>query len=366
MPARTMRCMRGTSNHRIHGCYSENDLDLRHLLKRGALLAAANWQTVAIQFVVETTFQVLLAVPILGAAVLVAVLLGGDLAELLHGSLGDIFTTIASALLSEPLALVAFVTAFAVVLIGGSVLMFVVKGGIVEVLVAANADAGPIEQHPLTIDMLRRASRFTLKRFTEGCGRLSRSYLTLGLVLMLVYAVSAGGYLTFVVYGYRAVEGRALIIGWTFVAALSAAALVAWMTVANMLYLLMQIAMAVEGIGFSDGCRATARFIRSEFRDLAGVFLVVVVLVVMATLASALAWSGVGLIAFVPLVGLAVFPLQIAALVVRGLAFEYLGLTALGAYLTLYQGYASRRGEMVSRAETDHGRGGVVGVTGAI
>jgi hypothetical protein len=42
------------------------------------------------------------------------------------------------------------------------------------------------------------------------------------------------------------------------------------------------------------------------------------------------------LIAFVPLVGLAVFPLQIAALLLRGLVFEYLGLTALGAYLTLY------------------------------
>src|SRR4030081_3553950 len=139
MPARTMRRMRNTSPHRIHGCYSENALDLKHLLKRGALLVAANWQTVVIQFVAETTFQVLLAVPIIGAAVLVAVLLGGDLTELLRGSLREIFTTFAGALLSEPLALIAFVTAFAVVLLGGSVLMFVVKGGTVEVLAAANA-----------------------------------------------------------------------------------------------------------------------------------------------------------------------------------------------------------------------------------
>ena len=53
--------MRDTSVHRIHGCYSEIDLDLKHLLKRSALLTAANWQTVVIQFVAETTFQVLLA-----------------------------------------------------------------------------------------------------------------------------------------------------------------------------------------------------------------------------------------------------------------------------------------------------------------
>ena len=342
-------------------------VDLKHLLKRGALLAAANWQTVAIQFVAETTFQVLLAVPIVGAAVLVAVLLGGDLGELLHGSLRDIFTTIASILLSEPLALIAFVTAFAVVLFGGSVLTFAVKAGTVGVLVAANSDAGPIEQHPLTIDMLRQASRFTLQRFTDSCARLFRPYLTLGLMLMVVYAVSSGGYLAFVVYGYRAVEGRALIIGWTFVAAISAALLVAWMTIVNMLYLLLQIAMAVEGVGVSQGCRAMLRFVRSEFRELAGVFLVVVALVVAATLASALAWSGVGLIAFVPLVGLAVLPLQLAALMLRGLAFAYLGLTALGAYLTLYQGYTSRRGELAGRSHVDHGRGGAVaGVTGAI
>ncbi len=109
--------------------------------------------------------------------------------------------------------------------------------------------------------------------------------------------------------------------------------------------------MAVEGVGLVAGRAAPRRgSSASEFRELAGVFLVVVVLVVAATLASALAWSGVGLIAFVPLVGLAVFPLQLAALLVRGLVFEYLGLTALGAYLTLYQGYVARRAEALGRS----------------
>jgi hypothetical protein len=56
-----------------------------------------------------------------------------------------------------------------------------------------------------------------------------------------------------------------------------------------------------------------------------------------ATLVSALAWSGLGLIAFVPLIGLAVIPLQMIALAVRGLAFAYIGLTAASAYLTLYR-----------------------------
>ena len=304
--------------------------------------------SVAMQFVAETTFQVLLAVPIIGAAILVAVLLGADLAELLQGSLRDIFTTITSMLMSEPMALVAFVTAFAVVLVGGSVLMFLVKGGTVDVLLAANEAAGPIERQPITVQTLAAAARFSLARFTRGCARLFRPYVALGFTLMVVYALSAGAYLAFVVYGYRVATGRALILGWTFLAALSTGLLVAWITIVNLLYLLVQIALAVDDFGPIDACRAVARFVYTEFREVAAVFAVVLVLVIAATFALALAWSGVGLIAFVPLVGLAVFPLQMAAFLVRGLVFEYLGLAALGAYVTLYAGHVSRRREVIS------------------
>jgi hypothetical protein len=311
-------------------------LDLKLLLKRGALLAAANWQTVAIQFAAETTFQVLLAVPIIGAAILVAVLLGADLANVLQGSLREIFTTIANALASEPVALIAFLSSFSIVLIGGSVFMFLVKGGTVDVLIAANAAAGPLEREPLTLDVLRPAAAFNLRRFQTGCSRHFRRYLALGLLLMVVYAASAAAYLAFVIMGYRAAGNRDIAIGWAFVVALAAMVLVLWITIVNFLYLLMQIAIAVEDVGLTDAGRAVARFVRTELRELGGLFLVVLALVVTATLASALAWSGVGLIAFIPLVGLAVFPLQIVALLIRGLAFEYIGLTALGAYVTLY------------------------------
>lgn len=309
---------------------------LKHLLKRGALIAAANWPVVVIQFIAQTTFQVLLAVPIIGAAILVSVLLGADFADIMQGSLREIFTTIASTLLSEPLALGAFVTAFAIMLLGGSVLMFVVKGGTLEVLLAAETAAGPIEHEPITLERLKTAVRFSLPRFTSGCSRLYRPFVSLGLILTAVYAISVGAYVAFVVYGYRAADGRALIIGWTLIAAVAAAALIAWITIVNLLYLLMQIAIAVENTGVIDASRAVGRFIRAELRELAGVFLVVVVLVFAATLASVLVWSGVALIGWIPLIGPVMFPIQVAALALRGVVFEYLGLVALGAYLTLY------------------------------
>ncbi|HEV3140314.1 MAG TPA: hypothetical protein VGY57_07360, partial [Vicinamibacterales bacterium] len=264
------------------------------------------------------------------------------LAELLQGSLRDIFTTIANALIEQPIALSAFVTAFALVLLGGSALTFVVKAGTVDVLIAANEAAGPIERDPLTFDTVSSASQFTLSRFTNGCARLHRPYLILGLLLMVVYGLSLAGYVGFVFYGYRAAEGRFFVVGWTFVAAAATALLIAWFALVNLLYLLMQIAIAVESIGVVDAFGAVLRFARAELRELAAVFLVVVGLVVVATLASWLAWSGVALIAFVPLIGLAVVPLQLLALVLRGLLFEYVGLTALGAYLTIYTTSPSR------------------------
>jgi hypothetical protein len=325
-------------------------LNLKLLLKRGALVAAANWQTIVIQFTAETTFQVLLAVPIIGAAILVAALLGGDLTELLRGNLREIFTTIAGTLMSEPVALVAFIGAFMIVLLGGSAMMFVVKGGTVDVLLAAEAAAGPIEQLPLTYHtVVGEASRFTLERFFAGCGRLHRRYVILGLVLMVVYVVSGGAYLAFVAYGFRTAASRLLIIGWIFNAALATFSLVVWITLVNWWYLLLQIAMAAEDLGIGAAMATVTRFIRAEFRELAGLFGVILAVVVAATLVSALAWSGVGLIAFVPLVGLAVFPLQIAALLVRGLVFEYIGLSALAAYATLYHRYLAEHGRAVRR-----------------
>ena len=316
------------------------DLGLKLLLKRGALVAAANWQIVVIQFAAQTTFHVLLAVPIIGAAILVALLLGADLANLLQGSLREILATISSALMSEPLALLAFTTAFTIVLLGGSVFMFLVKGGTVEVLVAGNASAGPIEREPITVESLRSAARFTFARFMAGCGRLFPRYLALGLLLMLGYGLSAGGYVAFVVLGYRVAAERALIVEWTLIAALAAGLLVVWITLVNLVYLLMQIAIAFGAQGLTAAFRSVIRIARAELRELTGIFIVVLAMVIAALLVSALAWSGVGLIAFVPLVGLAVFPLQLAALLVRGLVFEYIGLTALGAYVTLFKRHA--------------------------
>jgi hypothetical protein len=67
---------------------------LKLSLKRGALVTAANWQVVLVQFVADTLFKTLVAVPVVGGLVLVALIVGGNPMELLR--FDDLTQTISS------------------------------------------------------------------------------------------------------------------------------------------------------------------------------------------------------------------------------------------------------------------------------
>ncbi len=309
---------------------------LKTALKRGALLTAANWPVVLIQFAAESTFKLLLAVPIIGGIFLVTLLLGRDLWDLLSGDVRDVVTGIASALLAQPVALASFIIAFLVVLLGGSALMFLVKGGTVWVLADANRTVGPIQNPPLRLAAFQSASRFSIENFLSGAALLSRRYLTLGFELVGVYLVSGILYLVIVFGGYRWIGNPTLLVAWTLITAFLSTALVVWITVVNLLYLLTQIIIAVSGRGVGWSIREVFRFLKSEMWDVIGVFGVILLLVVLATIASVAATTALGLIAFVPVATLIVLPLQLGAWLLRTLVFEYLGLTALSAYLHLY------------------------------
>ncbi len=307
-------------------------LSLKDSLKRGALITAANWHVVIIQFVADALFKTLLAVPIVGGVFLAVLLIGGDPSELLSLPVTEIVPAMASVLLAQPLALAAFLTAVAVVLSGGSLLMFLVKGGTVTVLVAADRAAGAIEHPPLRLPAFHRATQFSLERFTGGATRLFRRYVTLGIWLLIVYLVSIGALLASI-FGP---DPRSA--DWRMAAAGASAVLVPWLTVVNCFYLLFQIVIATDDVGVREAARRLARLLRVEYRSIALIFGATLGLVVLATMASILATTALGLIAFVPLVGLAALPLQLIAWLLRGLVFEFIGLTALTAYVHVYRG----------------------------
>jgi hypothetical protein len=325
----------------IEGQVMAHTPGLKAALKRGALIAAANWPLVLVQFVTASILKLMLAVPIVGGAFLVALLLDTSLTDLLTGDVREIVTAILSVLMASPIALVAFVAAGLVVLVGGSLITFIVKGGTVAMLAEAERVAGPIERPPLRLESLRRASVVAIDPFIAGVVRLWRRYVRIGLGLLIMYALTAAGYVVVVFGGYALAENSAILLGWTAAAALASSVLIVWVTLLNFFYLMTQMVVAIEDVSVRQGVRMAFTFIWGHLREVAAVFGVVLVTVVIATAASILATAGLGLIAFVPLIGLAVLPLQLAAWLVRGIVFEYLALAALGAYLSHYRWYHS-------------------------
>lgn len=310
---------------------------LKATLKRGALVAASNWPVILIQFVAESTFKLLIGVPIVGGALLATLALGRDLTDLLRGDARDVVTAVGATLVDHPLAFASFVLSLTIVLGGGGALMFLVKGGTVTVMAEGERQAGNIEHVPMRLSTLQRASGYSVEVFIDGCRRLFRRYLRLGLALYGVYGASAGLYLAVVFGGYSVASETGFEMGWTVVVTLCTGILVVWITVVNLLYLLLQLVVATEDCSVRNAVRFVVALFEARGRDLAAVFLLVFSLVVVATGASLVATAGLSLISFVPLLGFAAFPLQAAAWLVRGLVFQYLGLAATGAYLSLYR-----------------------------
>lgn len=304
---------------------------LKASLKRGALVTAANWHVVVVQFVADVLFKTLLAVPIVGGVFLVVLLVGGDPSELLSRPIREILPAMAEALLASPIALASFLVAIALTLAGGSLLMFLAKGGTVTVLVAGERAAGVIEQPPLRLPAFHRATQFSLERFTAGARRLFRRYLTLGVCLMIVYLASTAVSLLIV---FRPSPDET---AWSMPTLLISMALVAWITVVNFIYLLFQIVIAADDCGVRAAAGRVGYLLKTQTRTIAMIFGATLVLVLMATTASILATAALGLVAFVPFVGLAALPLQLIAWLVRGAVFQYIGLTALVAYLRVYR-----------------------------
>jgi hypothetical protein len=303
---------------------------LKFALKRGALIAAANWPVVVVQEIANSLFKVLVAMPLVGGVFLVALVLGAEPVALMSLGWRDLVATIVASLMSRPMVLAAFLAALGVVVIGGSLFVFLVKAGTVTVLVRGDRAAGSIEQPPLHFSTVMTAAAFSLETFQAGARSLFPRYARLGGALMTIYVVTGGVYLALVLASRSAGDS------WGITALLTAG-FVGWITVVNFVYLLVQIVIAAEDCTVTTAARRVAQFLRRARGPVAAVFFVVLGIVVFATGASLTATAALGLISFVPLLGLTVLPLQLGAWLFRGLVFQYVGLSSIGAYLKLYR-----------------------------
>jgi hypothetical protein len=297
-------------------------------------LAAANWPVTLIQASADSLFKLLLAAPVIGGVFLVALSIGSEPSALISLEWRQMAATMVVSLISRPVVLMSVFLAVGVVAVGGSLFVFLVKAGTVATLVQSDRDAGPIEDPPLRLSEVARASRFDVDRYIETARALFPRYARLGFMLMAVYIVSGLAFLVLVV---RRETGE----GWSLTALFSVV-FVLWITFVNLLYLLVQIVVAADDCSVATAARRVTVFLQRQRSDVGRVFLLVLALVLGATGASILATAALGLVAFVPFFGLAALPLQLLAWLMRGLVFQYLGLTSVGAYLMLYRTGRSR------------------------
>jgi hypothetical protein len=305
---------------------------LRAVLKRGALVAAANWPVALIQSVADGLFKMVIAAPLIGGVLLVTIVIGADTEALNTLDWRVLAAGLVSSLLAHRVILVAFLMSLAVVIVGGSLFVFLIKGGTVGVLVRGDRQTG--ESPALPPHVMDVAAAFSIELFIDSAWELFPRYARLGFVLMAVYLGSGAAY-------FGVVASRVAGESW-WATSLIIVVFVIWTTAVNLVYLLVQIVIAADDCGVAAAARRVLAFVRHERRLVVGTFGVVLGMVALATGASLLAFTALGLIFLVPLAWLAAVPLQLVAVVLRAIVFQYIGLSSIGAYLTLYRRFSER------------------------
>jgi hypothetical protein len=98
--------------------------------------------------------------------------------------------------------------------------------------------------------------------------------------------------------------------------------------------------MVTDDCSVRHALRRVRLFILGDARQVLGIFGAMGTLFLAATAASLAATAGLTVISWVPIVGLVFVPLQVAFWIVRGLLFQYMGLTTLAAYQSQYRRFA--------------------------
>jgi hypothetical protein len=312
-------------------------LPLRAALTRGALLTVANWPIVLIEFAAETLYKMAVGVPVIGGAVMVAVVLGADLGDLLSDGVRSTADVILGSLVGAPAALYAFVGAVGVVAAGGAILMFTIKAGTLALLADADRKAGEIQKYPNRGDVIRRGAAYSLASLLARTRHFARRALILTVGLSVVYGVIAIIYITTMTVGFGvAAEGiwapiwPLLVIAGTITSVIAVAGV-------NLAFDLLRLVMITADCGVRAAVQRLRLFLIEDARHVIGIFAVVTAVQMLAATLALMLTAGLTTVAFLPLAGLIFLPLQLAAWLVRGLIFQALSLTALSAYQTQYR-----------------------------
>jgi hypothetical protein len=323
-------------------------LPLRAAITRGALITLANWPVVLIEFVIESIYKVALAIPVIGGVFMVALLLGADVQSMLSDGLVSAANRMLQPLGQAPVAWAAFLAAVAVVAFGGEVLMFIVKSGTLFVLVESERLAGDVQRAPIRLATLRPISTYSLSATLNGARRFQGRAAGLASGLGLIYVLIGVGWALAVTYGFQWSASSPWAAAWPLLLVVSTSVGVVGIAAANLVFDLLRVVVTTDDCRLRDAVRRVRMFLVADARQVLGIFGAMAVIQGIAFVASIAATAGLTLVAWVPLAGLIVFPLQLLFWILRGLFFQYAGLATLSAYQAQYRRFSSPRPAAVS------------------
>jgi hypothetical protein len=315
-------------------------LPLRAALMRGALVTAANWPVVLVEFSLEMLYKLALAVPVVGGAFMVAVLLGADLRAIFADGLRTAADLILSSLESAPVALGAFLGAVTMVALGGGLVLFAVKAGTLWTLVAGERAAGEMPRGAWPLAAVRRARAYDTASLVAAARRFAGRAATLTLWLSLAYAAVAGAYVGVLAWAVRLTAHPSWSSLWPVVVLLATSAGVVAVTSVNLAFDLLRVIVVTDDCGVRTAWGRLRVFLLEDARRVLGIFAVVEIVLMLAVAVSVLATAALALVAWVPVAGAMALPLRAAAWLLQGLLIQYVGLCALSAYQTQYRRFA--------------------------
>lgn len=318
-------------------------LPLRAALKQGALVTAANWPVVLVEFALWAFYELAVGVPVVGGAFMVAVLLGFNVDGLLGQGVRETADLIIDALAAAPVALSAFLAALGVVAGGGLILIFIVKAGTLAVLVGGERGASDLHRLPLHVATVRQADAWSLGAVYDGTRRFGGRAAALAAWLCVAYVVIGASTLGAIAIGFGRAADSAWAGAWPVFVMLATSAGVVAVTAANLVFDLARIIVVTDDCRVGEALTRMRRFLVGDARQVLGIFAVTGVILALAAAAWLVATANVALVGFVPVAGLLVAPLQAAVWIVRGLVFQFLGLATLSAYQTQYRRFSLPR-----------------------
>jgi hypothetical protein len=215
--------------------------------------------------------------------------------------------------------------------------MALIKAGTLAILVAGERGAGEVHRPPLRFDGVRRAAAYSLDALLQGIRHYRRRAILLACWLGVAYLLVGAAYVASLTIGFQLVSASRWSAAWPLLVLIVTSTGVISITVINLTYDLLRVIVTTDDCGVGTALARLRSFVVQDARQVLGIFGVMSVVLALVTAVSVFATAGLTLIAWVPFAGLILLPLQVAAWLIRGLVFQYMGLMTLSAYQTQYR-----------------------------